>query len=127
MQIGVALDGMIPIGEMADLARRADSDGIASLWMAEHMGYRDAVASSMAFLGVTRNLTVVPTAISVYSRHPMVAAMAAATLEEFAPGRTIISVASGNPRALQEMGLAVQEPVGVTREFIEVIRGLLTG
>jgi 5,10-methylenetetrahydromethanopterin reductase len=127
MPIGLALDGMIPIGEMVDLARRADADGLASLWMAEHMGYRDGVGSAMAFLGATTRLTVVPTAISVYSRHPMIAAMAAATLEELAPGRTLVSVASGNPRALGEMGLAVREPVGVTREFVEVVRALLTG
>lgn len=127
MPIGVALDGMIPIGEMTELARRAEERGIGSLWMAEHMGYRDAVSASMAFLGATSRITVAPTAVSVYSRHPMIAAMTAATLEEAAPGRTIFSLASGNPRALAEMGLAVERPVAVTREYVEAVRALWAG
>jgi 5,10-methylenetetrahydromethanopterin reductase len=124
---GVALDGMVPIGEMVDLARRAEARGVPSLWMAEHMGYRDGLASSMAFLAATRAITVAPTAISVFARHPMITAMTAATLEELAPGRTLLVLASGNPRALQEMGLAVSRPASLTREYVEVVRGLWRG
>ena len=127
MAAGVALDGMVPITDMVDLARRAEAQGVPSLWMAEHMGYRDGLASSMAFLAATRSLAVAPTAISVYARHPMITAMTAATLEEYAPGRTILVLASGNPRALQEMGLAVTHPVSVTREYVEIVRGLWRG
>lgn len=124
---GIALDGMIPMAEMIELVRHAERRGVRSAWMAEHMGYRDAVGASMAFLAATRSLTVVPTAVSVYSRHPMIAAMTAATLEESAPGRTRFSLASGNPRALGEMGLAVEQPVVVTREYVRVMRELFTG
>ena len=127
MAAGVALDGMVPITEMVDLARRAEAQGVPSLWMAEHMGYRDGLASSMAFLGATRSLTVAPTAISVYSRHPMITAMTAATLEEFAPGRTLLVLASGNPRALQEMGLGVAHPLTVIREYVDIVRALWRG
>jgi 5,10-methylenetetrahydromethanopterin reductase len=118
---------MIPMSEMTELARRAEERGVGSLWMAEHMGYRDAVSSSMAFLAATSRITVVPTAVSVYSRHPMISAMTAATLEEAAPGRTIFSVASGNPRALGEIGLAVQRPLAVTREYVRSLRALWAG
>jgi 5,10-methylenetetrahydromethanopterin reductase len=124
---GIALDGMIPMAEMIELVRHAERHGVRSAWMAEHMGYRDAIGASMAFLGATRSLTVVPTAVSVYSRHPMIAAMTAATLEEYAPGRTLFSVASGNPRALGEIGLAVTQPVAVTREYVRAMRELFTG
>jgi 5,10-methylenetetrahydromethanopterin reductase len=127
MPLGVALDGMIPIAEMAELARRAEERGVGSLWMAEHMGYRDAVSASMVFLAATSRITVAPAAVSVYSRHPMIAAMTAATLEEAAPGRTLFSLASGNPRALGEMGLAVERPVTVTREYVQALRALWAG
>lgn len=127
MTAGIALDGMIPIAEMVELVRLAERRGVRSAWMAEHMGYRDAVGASMAFLAATRSLTVVPTAVSVYARHPMIAAMTAATLEEYAPGRTLFSLASGNPRALGEMGLAVEQPVVVTREYVRAMRELFTG
>ncbi|HET8576524.1 MAG TPA: LLM class flavin-dependent oxidoreductase [Methylomirabilota bacterium] len=127
MPIGVALDGMIPIGEMVELARGAEERGVGSLWMAEHMGYRDAVSAAMAFLASTARLTVVPTAISVYARHPMIAAMTAATLEEAAPGRTLLTLASGNPRALGEVGVAIERPVTVMREYVRALRALWAG
>jgi 5,10-methylenetetrahydromethanopterin reductase len=127
MALGIALDGMISLGEMTALARQAETSGAASLWMAEHMGYRDAVSSSAVFLASTRAITVVPAAISVYVRHPMITAMTAATLEELAPGRSFLTLASGNPRALGEMGLSVERPVTTTREYVRVLRELWRG
>jgi 5,10-methylenetetrahydromethanopterin reductase len=124
---GIALDGMIPMQAMLDLARHAERHGVPSLWMAEHVGYRDGVAGSMALLGATRAVTVAPTAISIFSRHPMIAAMTAATLEEFAPRRTLFALASGNPRALGELGLPVRQPLAHMREYVAVLRALWRG
>ena len=95
--------------------------------MAEHMGYRDAVAGSMALLAATRSCTVAPSAISIYARHPMIVAMTAATLEEFGPGRTVVVLATGNPRALGELGLDVAQPLVRMREYVEVLRALYEG
>lgn len=127
MALGIALDGMVPMDEMLRLARAAEARGVASLWMAEHMGYRDGLASSAAFLAATRTLTVVPTAISIYTRHPMIVAMTAATLDEQAPGRVLLALASGNPRALGEVGLAVERPQATMREYAGVLRALWQG
>lgn len=128
MDVGVALDGMAPARDLVALAREAEAAGVSSVWVAEHVGYRDAPTVSMAILGATRTVTVAPAAISVYSRHPAVSAMTAATLEEFAPGRTIFTLATGNPRAHgREMGMPMPRPIGVTREYIEVLRQLWRG
>ncbi len=125
--VGVAFDGMVPLPAVLDLARRAEALGVPSLWVAEHMGYRDALTSSMALLGATATPMVVPTAVSVYARHPMITAMTAATLEEAAPGRTALVLASGNPRALAEMGLAVTGALATMREYVQALRGLWAG
>jgi len=128
MPAAIALDGMTSIHEMVHLARRADALGLPSVWVAEHVGYREGFASSMAVLAATERITVVPAATSVYSRHPMVAAMAAATLEEHSPGRTMLTLATGNPRAHgREMGLPMRDPVATTREYAAVLRGLWSG
>jgi 5,10-methylenetetrahydromethanopterin reductase len=124
---GVALDGMVPLPDMVDLARRAEAAGVRSVWMAEHMGYRDAITASAACLAATSRLTVAPGAISVHVRHPMIAAMSAASLEEMAPGRTRLSVATGNPRALDEMGVGTPRAVATMREYVEAVRQLLRG
>lgn len=125
--LGVCFDGMVSIREMTALAEAAEQAGVGSIWMAEHGGYRDGFASSMAFLAATQRLLVAPTAISVYSRHPMIAAMAAATLEEYAPGRTIFSLGTGNPQALREAGLGMDRPLTRVREYVEIVRALWTG
>jgi 5,10-methylenetetrahydromethanopterin reductase len=126
--VGIALDGMTPIAEMIELARQADRAGVHSVWVAEHIGYRDGLASSMALLTATTNVTVAPAATSIYSRHPMITAMTAATLAEYAPGRVILTMATGNPRAHgKEMGLDLQRPVAAMREYVQVLRGLWSG
>jgi 5,10-methylenetetrahydromethanopterin reductase len=126
--VGIALDGMTPIGNMIDLARQADRAGVHSLWVAEHVGYRDGLASSMALLTATTKITVAPAATSIYSRHPMITAMTGATLAEYAPERVILTMATGNPRAHgKEMGLDLERPVAVMREYVQVLRALWSG
>jgi 5,10-methylenetetrahydromethanopterin reductase len=118
---------MVSLPDMVDLARRAEAAGVPAVWMAEHMGYRDAVTVSAACLAATRRITVAPSALSVHVRHPMIAAMSAASLEELAPGRTLLSVATGNPRALGEMGVPLARAVATMREYVEAVRRLLAG
>lgn len=125
--VGVALDGMVTMSAMLDLARLAERLGVGEIWMAEHMGYRDGLTTSAALLGATTTALVAPTAVSVFSRHPMIVAMSAASLEELAPGRTRLVLATGNPRALGEMGVSVHHPVTAMREYVAVVRSLWRG
>ena len=83
MKLGIDLDGRIPLADMIDMCRMAtmrDSFDLAD----QHLGYRDAVFSSMAFLTATRNAQIVPTALSPYVAHPLFWAMGIATLAEYA-------------------------------------------
>jgi len=125
--IGVAFDGMSPLAETVDLARQAEAAGVRSLWVAEHMGYRESTLTSMAFLGATRRAIVVPTAISPYVRHPTIAAMAGATLAEAGPGRVALAVGLGNPLFLQESGVDPANPVRAVAEYLDCLRALWTG
>jgi 5,10-methylenetetrahydromethanopterin reductase len=65
-----------------------------------------------------------PRVITPVTRHPAVAASAAATLEELAPGRTLIGIGSGDSAAYN-VGL---KPASLAelREYAETIRELLT-
>lgn len=125
--IGIAFDGMSPLAETVDLARRAEAVGVRSLWVAEHMGYRESTLTSMAFLGATERAIVVPTALSPYVRHPTIAAMAVATLAEAGPGRVALAVGLGNPLFLRESGVDPARPVRAVGEYLECLRGLWTG
>jgi len=127
MRLGLCFDGMRPLGEMVELARAAEAAGIHSIWMAEHMGYREAVGTCMALLAATQRLATIPVAVSPYARHVLIHAMAGATLAEAAPGRVQWCLGMGNPMALGEMGIEPRRPVAAHREYISALRALWTG
>ena len=127
VRIGVSFDGFVPTGEAIALAQRAVEAGATSLWVAEHLGYREAIATCMAFALKTPGAMLVPTAVSPYLWHPTPTAMAMATLDEVAPGRAAIAIGTGNPLFLQESGRAVEKPVRAMREFADALRRLWTG
>lgn len=127
MQLGLCFDGMRPMSEMLELARAAEGAGFQSVWMAEHMGFREAPGTAMALLGATSRLAVVPVAVSPYARHVLIHAMAGATLAEAAPGRVKWCLGMGNLMALGEMGIRPRRPAAVHRDAIAALRALWAG
>src|SRR3979411_1773509 len=105
-RIGVSFDGFISTVEAIALAQRAVAAGASSLWVAEHLGYREAIATCMAFAIKTPGPLLVPTAVSPYLWHPTPTAMAMATLDEVAPGCAAVAIGARNPVFLQESGRA---------------------
>ena len=124
---GVSFDGFAPFADALALARRAEAAGASSLWMAEHLGYRQSLVSCTAFALETARATVVPTAISPYLWSPVSVAMAMATIAEAAPGRAALALGSGNPMFLVEAGTRLERPLVAMREFIACLRQLWSG
>jgi 5,10-methylenetetrahydromethanopterin reductase len=127
MRVGLCFDGFYSIQEMLELAKLADNVGIESLWMSDHLCFRDSVSSAAAFLATTKKITVVAAPLTPYSRHPMITAMAIATMEEMAPGRVGAAIGTGNATALAEVGVPVTRPLKIMREYMMVLRQLLSG
>lgn len=125
--IGILFDGFDHARETIALAREAEAAGAASVWMAEHMGYREALVSCGAFAATTERVRLVPTAISPYLWHPTPTAMSLATLDEIAPGRIAAVVSVGNVLNLKESGWDPVKPVRAIREFTEDLRALWSG
>lgn len=124
---GVSFDGFASFNDALALARRAEEAGADSLWMAEHLGYRQSLVSCTAFAMKTERATVVPTAISPYLWSPVSVAMAMATIAEAAPGRAALALGSGNPMFLAEAGARLERPLVAMREFIACLRQLWSG
>ena len=127
MRVGLCFDGFYSIREMLELAKLADGAGMESIWMSDHLCFRDSVSSAMAFLATTEKITVVAAPLTPYSRHPMITAMAIATMEEMAPGRVGATIGTGNATALAEVGIKVTRPLKIMREYMTVLRKLLSG
>ena len=77
VRVGVAFDGFVSTREAIELAERSVAAGAQSLWVAEHLGYREAIATCMAFALKAPGPLLVPTAVSPYLWHPTPTAMAA--------------------------------------------------
>src|SRR5437868_6629772 len=124
VRVGVAFDGFSTTRDAIELARHAVAAGAQSLWMAEHLGYREAITTCAAFALSSPGPTLVPTAVSPYLWHATPTAMALATLDELAPGRVAVALGVGNPLFLQESGQKLEKPLRAMREFVEALRKL---
>jgi 5,10-methylenetetrahydromethanopterin reductase len=127
MRVGLCFDGFYSIQEMIELARLADETGMESIWMSDHLCFRDSLTTSMALLASTQTIKVAPAPMSPYSRYPIISAMSIATMEEFAPGRVIASPGTGNAAALKEAGIESPRPLKTMREYVDILRRLLRG
>jgi 5,10-methylenetetrahydromethanopterin reductase len=127
MRVGLCFDGFYSVQEMIELARLADEARLESLWMSDHLCFRDSLTTSMALLASTQWIKVAPAPMSPYSRAPIISAMSIATMDEFAPGRVIASPGTGNAAALKEAGIDSPRPLKTMREYVDVLRRLLTG
>ncbi len=127
MRVGLCFDGFYSIQEMIELALLADEIGMESIWMSDHLCFRDSLTTSMALLASTKKIKVAPAPMSPYSRTPIISAMSIATMDEFAPGRVIASPGTGNAAALKEAGIESPHPLQTMREYVEILRRLLKG
>lgn len=127
VRFGVSFDGFESTTAALVTARQVVAAGAQQLWMAEHMGYREAMVTSMGFRMNDPGSMVVPTAVSPYLWHPSPTAMSLATLAEVGTAPVGIAVGVGNPLFLGESGKTIDKPVRAVREFVECLRLLWTG
>ncbi len=127
VRIGIRFDGFDTVDETIEVARRAVEAGAGSLWMTEHIGYRESMVSCMAFAMQTKGAMVIPAAVTPYLFHPTPTAMALSTMEEVFPGRVAVAVAVGNTLDLKESGKQPARPVVAVENFVADLRRLWSG
>lgn len=125
---GMRVDIRVPVGgtipELAEFAAVAEASGLGGVGVPDHHHTgRDAYVALAAMAGRTRSLRLYPATSNVVTRHPLVIAALANSLEELAPGRSMITVApgflsvekAGQPQARRDR----------LREVVMALRGLL--
>jgi 5,10-methylenetetrahydromethanopterin reductase len=111
--------------EVVRWARLVEELGYEILGISDSQSICRDVYMTLALCGVnTERIRLGPRVVTPVTRHPAVAACAAATLEELAPGRTLLGIGSGDSAAFN-IGL---RPASLTelRLYAETIRALLT-
>jgi len=112
---------------LLEVAHAADRLGLHSVWTAEAYGY-DAV-TPLAWIGATTRRVRLGTAVlQVPARTPAMAGMTAATLDAMSGGRLLLGLGPSGPQVVEGWhGLPFVDPLGWTREYVEVVRRVVRG
>jgi 5,10-methylenetetrahydromethanopterin reductase len=127
MALGVSIEGMETPDKARAFAEIAEAGGAATLWFACHLFRREPIAVATVAASITGRIGITLMAMSPYSVHPVYTAMAAATLDEYFPGRVQLCLGVGAPRDLEAAGIAAPQPLRTLREAIDLSRALFAG
>jgi 5,10-methylenetetrahydromethanopterin reductase len=111
--------------ELLDWVKAAEDTGFDIAGVADSQSlYRDVYVCEALVATNTRSIRFGSRVINPLTRHPAVAACAAATLEELAPGRTMLGVGTGDS-AVDNIGLRPAKLAEMS-EYVRTVRELLS-
>jgi alkanesulfonate monooxygenase SsuD/methylene tetrahydromethanopterin reductase-like flavin-dependent oxidoreductase (luciferase family) len=112
---------------MLQVAVEADRSGLAELWLWEDCFLEGGLTSAAAILSATRRVVVGIGLLPMPLRNVAVTAMEIATLERMFPGRVRVAVGHGVQPWMAQVGARARSPLGLAREYLSALRGLLAG
>jgi 5,10-methylenetetrahydromethanopterin reductase len=115
-----------PLPEIAAFAARCENAGFDGVGIHDHPSSgRDAYLALALAAQATRGIRLFPATSSPVVRHPLVLASLAHSLDEIAPGRTLLTIAPGfiSTRSIGQP----RATVGLMRDAINDLRRLLAG
>ena len=104
-EFGVGLFPTEPLPKMVQLAKVTEELGYSHIWVGDsHLIWREAYVNMAAMALSTTRVKLGTGVTNPLTRHPSVVASAYATLEEYAPGRTIVGIGLGDS-SVETMGM----------------------
>src|SRR3989337_1505506 len=139
LKVGVQLPEVereVPWPELGDMAGAAEQAGFDSLWVGDHLLFRDpdlpprgpweAWSVLAALAGITERVDLGPLVASVSFHNPAILAKKAATIDEISGGRLILGLGAGwNEPEYRAFGFPFDHRVGRFEEAFAIIPGLL--
>jgi probable F420-dependent oxidoreductase len=139
LRVGVQLpevERVVRWPELRDMARTAEEVGFDSLWVGDHLLYRDpgkpdrgpweAWSTLAALAGVTERVQLGPLVGSVSFHNPAMLAKKAAAIDEISGGRLILGLGAGwNEPEYRAFGYPFDHRVERFEEAFAIIRELL--
>jgi F420-dependent oxidoreductase-like protein len=126
MRIGVfAEDGSVDrlVGQAHDVAER----GFGALWTPQVFGV-DAITALAAVAREVPDLQLGTAVIPTYTRHPMVMAQQALTLQQISGGRFSLGIGLSHQFVVENLlGMSFEKPVRHLREYLSILVPLLNG
>jgi coenzyme F420-dependent oxidoreductase len=113
--------------EIVDLAQRAEELGYETFWLGESWG-RECFTILSYIAAKTQRIGIATGIVNVFSRSPATIAQTAATLDELSDGRLILGLGTSGPLVIEQWhGMPYKQPLRRTREYVEIIRLILSG
>jgi hypothetical protein len=115
---------VVVVVRAAPLAEKA---GFDTLWFGEYYFYRDAPSVLGYVAAQTQSIKLGSGTINIFTRHPALVAMTAATLDELSGGRFVLGIRYGGFPVMPLMGyrmapLHENKPLLRLRTVVEVVR-----
>src|SRR6059058_5589964 len=138
MRIGVQLpevERVVRRDELAAMARAAEESGFDSLWVGDHLLYREPDRgpwdcwTTLAWLaGITERVELGPLVACTAFHPPGVLARQAAAVHELSGGRLVLGIGAGwNEIEFRAFGLPFDHHVSRFEEAFTIVRRLLAG
>jgi 5,10-methylenetetrahydromethanopterin reductase len=123
---GVGLFPTEPLPKMIHLAKVTEELGYSHIWVGDsHLIWREAYVNMTAIALSTTRVKLGTGVTNPLTRHPSVVASAYATLEEYAPGRTVVGIGLGDS-SVETMGMKPAK-LSYFEKTIAQMRELLDG
>lgn len=127
-QMGVMLHtGDLSMEEIVEFAQEAERLGYDGFWITEESG-KEGFAVLATVAGATSRIQLGTSIVNFYSRTPTLLAMGASTIYRMSGGRfTHFGLGSGGIGFMERgHGIALDKPLARGKEYLEIVRGLLT-
>ena len=126
-KLALSLPSPPDVSNCLDWARRSESLGYESIWIAE-TGGPDPFVLAGAVAQVTQKARIGIAVSPVYIRTPATIAAAAGTVSQIAPSRFVLGLGSSSHAMIENWhGLKLDKPVTRVRETVAAVRGMLAG
>jgi coenzyme F420-dependent oxidoreductase len=117
----------LPRHEIVEVVQQAEALGYDSVWAGESWG-RDGFTWLTQLACHTGRIKLATGITTVYSRSPALIAQTVASLDEISAGRVILGLGTSGPIVIENWhGIPFERPLRRTREYIEIIRLILSG
>jgi 5,10-methylenetetrahydromethanopterin reductase len=123
---GVGLVGQWPMREITRLARRIEEMGFDDLWIPDERFERDVFVSLAVAAQHTDRVALSTCVTDPFIRHPMLTAVAVASLDELSGGRARVALGAGLS-GFAQLGIERRRPATAIREAVRVMRGAWAG
>lgn len=115
------------VRDIAALAAEGETLGYESAWVAEVAGY-DAITMLTAATAATSRLRIATGIAGVYLRDPLLMAMSANSVNEYAGGRLVLGLGASTQVIVERWhGVPWSKPVTHMRAYSDILRRLLAG